>query len=149
MGAGRGMLGLALRCLQPRSPLLLVERSGVRRKADKLLRRMNGGGLFERIRIDLRHFALWRHPWLAEKSATSASVTTKSFGGEEANSSDNATSDNVPPTFESCVVSTDSAPPSTARKRPAVVFAKHLCGVATDYAIRSLLHGYDGCTGTM
>ena len=93
LGAGRGVLGQAVSSVSSESSLVLVERSGQRRKADTQLRRAPGGQ-FTRIRMDIRHCRLSGLP-----------------------------------------------PLSLEHKRGpkrVVVIAKHLCGVATDLALRSL-----------
>lgn len=58
LGAGKGMLGLAVKsaaeqCYPGKSSLVMVERSGVHRKADKTLRE-NSDLAFTRIRMDIR-----------------------------------------------------------------------------------------------
>lgn len=47
-GAGKGLLGLAISCVQPRSEIKFIERIGLRRKADKNMKSL--GRRFERIR---------------------------------------------------------------------------------------------------
>ena len=102
LGAGRGVLGQAVSAVSPSSSLVLVERSGQRRKADTQMRahqestrRIDGVryGPFTRLRMDIRHVRLSGLPPLAAQAGTGL----------------------------------------------AVVIAKHLCGVATDLALRALL----------
>ena len=92
LGAGRGVLGQAVSSVSSESSLVLVERSGQRRKADTQLRRVPGGQ-FTRIRMDIRHCRLaGLRPFLEHERGP----------------------------------------------KRVVVIAKHLCGVATDLALRSL-----------
>jgi hypothetical protein len=53
LGAGRGMLGMAVKAVATESNVVLVERSGSRRKADKLMREKEWN--FYRARMDIRH----------------------------------------------------------------------------------------------
>ncbi len=59
LGAGRGSLGLAVKLAFPSARLLMVERAGVKHKADSVLRKLEKGGAavggFRRLRMDLRH----------------------------------------------------------------------------------------------
>lgn len=60
LGAGKGMLGLAINSLYPDAKLVLVERNGLRHKADKVLREKNIA--FQRVRMDIRHCLLSKLP---------------------------------------------------------------------------------------
>ena len=57
MGAGRGTLGQAVHLAFPKARVMLVERSGVKFKADAPFRRTGEGSYFERYRLDIRD--LW------------------------------------------------------------------------------------------
>lgn len=57
MGAGRGTLGQAVHLAFPQARVMLVERSGVKFKADAPFRRTGEGSYFERYRLDIRD--LW------------------------------------------------------------------------------------------
>jgi len=103
LGAGKGMLGLAVSAVSPKSAVVLVERSGVRQKVDRTMRIHQMGQCF-RARMDIRHTFIPGLPGVASTPSTSSGVTEDDPG-----------------------------------ERSVVVMAKHLCGVATDLAIRSLL----------
>ena len=60
LGAGKGLLGLAVACVKPRSYLVLVERAGLRRKVDKALREHQLN--FYRARMDIRHVLISKLP---------------------------------------------------------------------------------------
>ena len=64
LGAGKGMLGLAVQSVTPRSTIVLVERSGMRRKADKIIRDTEGRSY--RARMDIRHCYLPLLPGVCE-----------------------------------------------------------------------------------
>lgn len=96
LGAGKGMLGLAISVASPKSTIVMVERSGLRHKADKTMRLALIS--FHRVRMDIRHVLLRSIPGLEDAPVDG----------------------------------------STIRRRRLVIAAKHLCGVATDLAIRSL-----------
>jgi tRNA:m4X modification enzyme len=70
MGAGRGMLGLAVKCMYNQSKLVLVERNGVRHKADKALRENQLS--FERIRMDIRHCLLSKLPGICSNDVSAS-----------------------------------------------------------------------------
>ncbi|CAM9932359.1 unnamed protein product, partial [Chrysoparadoxa australica] len=93
MGAGRGMLGLALAKTHQESKLIFIERSGSRGKADRQLKDL--GLEHRRVNIDISDLHL---PGL--------------FG---------------------------HGLPDEQGPKSVVSIAKHLCGVATDFALRSLL----------
>lgn len=57
LGAGRGTLGHAVHQAFPEARVVLVERAGVRLKADAPYRRTGEGGVFARYRLDIRD--LW------------------------------------------------------------------------------------------
>ena len=60
LGAGKGYLGLAVSAVRPLSTIVLVERSGMRNKADKLLTVQQQA--FYRARMDIRHCLLNKLP---------------------------------------------------------------------------------------
>ena len=101
LGAGKGKLGVSLRVVAPLSRVVFVERSGQRRKADRV--NADHAQSFLRIRMDIRHCLVHRLPL---------------------------------PTIP-------AAPPSTVNEErkeclpSSVIVAKHLCGLATDLALRS------------
>jgi tRNA:m4X modification enzyme len=92
-GAGKGLLGLSISMVRPLSTIIMVERSGMRRKADKLLR--ENGRNFHRFRMDIRDVSLCQLPGIDLKNISS-------------------------PSDKRCML-----------------VAKHLCGVATDFALWS------------
>lgn len=104
LGAGKGMLGLAVSAVLPQSAVVMVERSGARQKTDKLV---SAQGQCFRARMDIRHTYLRGLPGVAPGVASSSANEEKVHG--------------------------------VSSERSVVVIAKHLCGVATDLAIRSLL----------
>ena len=135
-GAGRGMLSSAIDVALPGAHVLLVERSGVRNKADRSLRyrvaensgaaasdgaTAGGDGdepLFHRVRIDIRHLKLDLVSTLLPGKASSSSSSG----------------------------SAAAAAPSAAVAqplRPVAGVGKHLCGVATDLTLRCL-RNYSG-----
>jgi tRNA:m4X modification enzyme len=107
-GAGKGLLAYAISITNPTMKFALIERSGNRKKIDKLL--VERKICFERYRMDIRHCYLPHLPILQ----STTTITETILEAEEQESS-----------FSSTTV---------------IVAAKHLCGVATDLAIRSLLH---------
>jgi tRNA:m4X modification enzyme len=114
LGAGKGMLGLAVKSAAEQacsgaSSLVMVERTGVHRKADKTLRE-NSDLAFMRIRMDIRDCLLAGLPGVAAAASSE-------------------------PTPGDCL----TLPPPVNGTPPAVVLvAKHLCGLATDISLRSL-----------
>lgn len=64
LGAGKGMLGLAVHSVQPTSTIVFVERSGTKRKADKMLRSKQGS--FYRARMDIRHCLVPKLPGITK-----------------------------------------------------------------------------------
>lgn len=100
-GAGKGLLGLAISCAQPKATVTFIERNGLRWKADKTMGIL--GRSFQRIRMDIKHCSL---EGLLQEEAKTNTETTE--------------------------------PGSYNENKSVVVVAKHLCGVATDFAIRSL-----------
>jgi hypothetical protein len=66
LGAGKGMLGLAMHAVIPKSTIVLVERSGAKRKADKILRTRQGD--FYRARMDIRHCLISQLPGISHVS---------------------------------------------------------------------------------
>ena len=96
-GAGKGLLGLAVSCAQPKAMITFIERNGLRWKADKMMG--NLGRPYQRIRMDIKHFSL---EGLLKEDAK------------------------------------QNVQESLNKSKSVVVVAKHLCGVATDFAIRSL-----------
>ena len=65
------MLGLSISSVRPRSTLVMVERSGVRRKADRQLRGTERN--FHRVRMDIRHCAVPFLPGVYHRSGSSDS----------------------------------------------------------------------------
>jgi tRNA:m4X modification enzyme len=108
-GAGKGLLGLSVNAVNPNVSLLFVERSGNRRKIDKVLVEKNCS--FSRYRLDIRHCYLPKLPQIVEDTEKRAQSITL-----------------------------QCASSSLPRKKKVNIIAKHLCGVATDLAIRSLTH---------
>ena len=97
-----------------RSRLVLVERMGVKKKADKTLREQFSDTVgFERVRMDIRDCLLSKLP-------------------------------DMPPPPMTAMTAPGGVPPSTCDKHDAVLIAKHLCGLATDITLRSLLSYVDG-----
>jgi tRNA:m4X modification enzyme len=81
LGAGKGMLGLAVKSAAEQScpgasSLVMVERSGVHRKADKTLRE-NSDLAFTRIRMDIRYFSF---SLMTSFSSKSQSISSASEG---------------------------------------------------------------------
>jgi tRNA:m4X modification enzyme len=77
LGAGKGMLGLTVKsaaeqCCPGMSSLVMVERSGVHRKADKTLRE-NSDLAFTRIRMDIRDCFLAGLPGISPPAPTQPS----------------------------------------------------------------------------
>jgi tRNA:m4X modification enzyme len=113
LGAGRGLLSHAVSCADPSATVVLVERSGSRKKVDKALKdtfaamdsavvdQERAGtaavGAVHRARMDIRHCYVPNLPGVSALESVPAGV-----------------------------------------RQPVVVIAKHLCGVATDLAIHSL-----------
>lgn len=121
LGAGRGVLGQSVSSVSPSSRLVLVERSGQRRKADTQMRWSEGTqyGQFTRLKMDIRHIRLSGLPGLYDHSAGTGTVAPK------------------------------MASSSSATEKRLVVIAKHLCGVATDLALHSLKALPDGAAKGM
>ena len=122
-GAGKGMLSLALREALPAARVVLIEREGGSGKsnADKVLRRSECGARFERVRIDIRDFDLAAHP-LARCAATAereSEVAVVDASLDDASSLDASVEQRL------CDV---------------VAISKHLCGAATDLALRCLVN---------
>jgi len=123
LGAGRGVLGQAVSSVCPSSSLVLVERAGQRRKADTQMRAQAAGrgvryGPFCRLRMDIRHCRLSGLPPFEKRERPLDS------NDEEQDQDQDKDQDK----FQS----------SMLRGRRAVLIAKHLCGVATDLALRAL-----------
>lgn len=76
LGAGRGYLGLAVKLVEPTAGLVLVERAGVRHKADRLLKEHNM--TYERVRMDIRYLNLSKVPLPDHSSAVSLSSSSPS-----------------------------------------------------------------------
>jgi hypothetical protein len=111
LGAGRGGLGFCCQKTTEKSTLVLVERSGMRKKCDRGLREEEASGRFYRAKMDIRHCRLSGLPGLHLPSTLSNTTSVNDAGG--------------------------SGKPVPATER-IVVVAKHLCGVASDLAIHSL-----------
>ena len=145
LGAGKGMLGLAVQSVTPKSTIVLVERSGMRRKADKIIRDTEGQSY--RARMDIRHCFLPMLPGVCNSvnmplsvlissklMSTCVMITQMEFND---NIDGNGTCGVVSTSTKTAAESTNVVgSPSIGTKR-VVVIAKHLCGVATDLAIRS------------
>lgn len=139
LGAGRGLLSHAVSCADPTATMVLVERSGSRRKVDHAMRESfaeqksspdttdtaaaSGSthstlvkGAIRRARMDIRHCYLPNLPGIAPLPCTSEpDVVTDKLQLKDAQTST-----------------------SSAVEQPVVVIAKHLCGVATDLALHSV-----------
>lgn len=68
-GAGKGLLGMSINLLDRTSSLLFVERSGNRKKIDKILAERNCR--FQRFRLDIRHCYVPSLPFVADVIASS------------------------------------------------------------------------------
>lgn len=84
LGAGKGMLGLAVSAVSPRSTVVLVERSGVRQKVDRTMRKQEGQCY--RARMDIRHTYLRGLPGVS--STSSALNPTSSVLPEDSKASE-------------------------------------------------------------
>ena len=115
MGAGRGTLGQAVHLAFPQARVVLVERSGVKFKADAPFRRTGEGSYFERYRLDIRD--LWLKGLPLSSHALPAVV--------------------VEPSSSSSSTSCSSSSPSV-QSPPLVFMGKHVCGVATDLSLRAV-----------
>ena len=62
VGAGKGLLGLAVGVTQPKGRFVFLEKAGSRKKVDRYFR--DNGILFERIVMDIRHCYLPRLPFI-------------------------------------------------------------------------------------
>jgi tRNA:m4X modification enzyme len=144
LGAGKGLLGLAVNTsfvsvankmqrqrassirgqsdVKRRSRLVMVERMGVKKKADKTLRECFQDSVeFERVRMDIRDCLLAKLPGMPgaqttqtyQTNQTPSASTVLASGGDDAEKEDGAYHDTV-------------------------LIAKHLCGLATDITLRSL-----------
>lgn len=71
LGAGKGMLGLAVSSVCASATIVLVERSGMRRKADKIMR--ESGRRFYRARMDIRHCFLPNLPGVNDQVLSNSS----------------------------------------------------------------------------
>lgn len=95
-GAGKGLLGLSVHVYDPIASLLFIERSGNRKKVDRLLTERHCD--YKRLRMDIRHCYLPQVPIVNEIDSSVSSSTQ------------------------------------------VAIVAKHLCGVASDLAIRSFVN---------
>lgn len=109
-GAGKGLLGLTINVLDPSAQLLFIEKSGNRRKIDRYLNERNCK--FQRFRLDIRHCFLPKLPFVEQLCDDN----------QKASETHRAEHSTIAPT-----------------KALVAIVAKHLCGVATDLALRSLL----------
>lgn len=133
LGAGRGLLSQAVSCVDPSATVVLVERSGSRRKVDKAVQENlalakqtvdgtegasggDSGGAVHRARMDIRHCYVPGLPGVRQKSTSALAIAER----EQPVSAQDSQSQQQ-----------QSAP------QPVVIIAKHLCGVATDLAIHS------------
>lgn len=134
LGAGRGGLSLTLARFVPRPALVLVDRASARAGADTTLRRdaRDSAPLFTRVRVDLADVSLRGVPQLFGAAHTGVS---------------SASARSLPvPAPESAAPSSASAAPSSASGRRVVAMGKHLCGAATDLALRSLVSAFSSTT---
>eukprot|EP01041_Mallomonas_annulata_P006777 gene6777-13731_t len=149
LGAGRGMLGLAVKAIAPLAPLVLVERSGVRRKADRSLREQQLQ--FERVRMDIRHLLLWELPALRRNTTDTDTNETGDTDTKtdnpiqivenqdmlllpsDTNMDINSSNTPLPPPPSSMMSTT------TTTTGKVILMAKHLCGVASDLSLQSIL----------
>lgn len=123
-GAGKGMLSLGISGQDPAADLLLVEREGgvMRTKADKLLRARAGRGRFERICIDIRDLDISRYVYGERRQEDTTVAANESPTGDK-----------------QC----------QRFGRPVIAVSKHLCGVATDLALRCLVNYQQSVTHTV
>lgn len=126
-GAGRGKLSLALDRVRPSSRIVLIDRASVKRKADTTLRReqreKGSNTVFERVRMDIAHLHLRGvHQLWNENTAAAGAGATSTLTAPDAAASSHA----------------DTLSVSTATPTRVVAMGKHLCGGATDLALRSL-----------
>jgi tRNA:m4X modification enzyme len=141
LGAGRGGLSLTLARFVPRPALVLVDRASARAGADTTLRRDAGESapLFTRVRVDLADVSLRGVPQLfgaAHTGVSSASARSLPVPAPES----------AAPSSASAAPSSASAAPSSASGRRVVAMGKHLCGAATDLALRSLVSAFSSTT---
>jgi hypothetical protein len=148
LGAGKGLLGLAVSCIKPLSTLVLVERSGMRGKVDKELRGNNCH--FYRARMDIRHCYIPKLPGVINPGVINASPVEGIALGEDDTAAGVVSTDLINPDPDTGVVSTDLVVEnkmndikidnqvSQMGMKKVIIMAKHLCGVATDLALRSL-----------
>jgi tRNA:m4X modification enzyme len=127
-GAGRGMLSSAIDVALPGANVLLVERDGVRNKADRSLR----------YRVGTTEGA---------SAAEGATASSSSSGGSSTGASASASTCNAPLFHRVRIdirhlkldrVPVLSADGLGAALRPVAGVGKHLCGVATDLTLRCL-----------
>lgn len=118
--------------------LILVERNGLRNKADRVLRDRHY--TFARVRLDLRHCVLSRLPGVDNRLSSNivtCARTKKLDAAVDANASDAAALD-ADIRSASASSSNTTAAASGACCCDVVLVAKHLCGVATDYSLLSV-----------
>lgn len=116
LGAGKGLLGLAIAAVRPRAAVVLVERSGVRRKADNIMRKHDRR--FHRVRMDIRHCAVSKLPGVMVCEGSRPDCTESSISNENIDAQKEENEENI--------------------NKKVVIIAKHLCGLATDLALRSI-----------
>jgi len=117
-GAGRGMLGLAIRRAQPTANIILVERMSTRGKADRVLRGEGGAGA-----------GAGAGGAAAADAAAAAAVAGFFRAGVDIRELD------------------VSKLPFVEQGGRVVGVAKHLCGLATDLTLRSFLTTGTGAAG--
>ena len=124
LGAGRGGLSLTLARIVPRPALVLVDRASARSGADTTLRRDAGdtAPLFTRVRVDLADVSLRGVPQLfgaAHTGVSSASARCLPVQAPQ-----------------------EGAASVPENGRRVVAMGKHLCGAATDLALRALVSAF-------
>ena len=114
VGAGKGLLGLAVAIVQPSGRFIFLEKAGSRKKVDRYFRDNNI--VYQRIVMDIRHCYLPKLPFIISQESADHSTV----------GSDNAIIDN------------NEVKESDEKKKSVTVLAKHLCGAATDLTLSGL-----------
>ncbi len=122
-GAGKGLLTRCIHLAAPQAAFVLIERSANRRKVDRYLADKQVS--ITRLRMDIRHIYLPNIPSLVDNSIGTyiTSLHENQLPHNKVATDANITHNN-----------TLKPPPNI------LAVAKHLCGVASDLAIRSLSH---------